>query len=89
MSCVKRSSNRINQLGRSSDGRINQDCRCNMHYQLTFGKTFKVYDIKRGKKFKKNVVTYLREEKLLGEKSNYLCTGCSKAVENILTNKHM
>ena len=89
MSYVKRSSNRINQLRRSSNGRSNQDCRCNMHYQLTFRKTFKVYDIKRGKKFKKNVVTYLREEKLLGEKSKYLCTGCSKAVENILTNKNM
>ena len=60
-----------------------------MHYQWTFGKTFKVYDIKRGKKFKNNVVTYLREEKHLGEKSNYLCTGCSKAVENILRNKNM
>ena len=41
------------------------------------------------KKLKKNVVTYLREEKLLGEKSNNLCTGCSKVVENILTNKNM
>ena len=60
-----------------------------MHYQWTFGKTFKVYDIKRGKKFKNNVVTYLREEKHLVEKSNYLCTGCSKAVENILRNKNM
>ena len=89
MSYVTRNSNRIDQLGRSSVGRINQDCCCNMHYQWTFGETFKVFDIKRNKKFKKNVVTYLREEKLLGRKSNYLCTGCSEAVENILTNKNM
>ena len=47
------------------------------------------YDIKHGKKFKKNVVMYLTEEKLLCEKSNYLCMECSKAVENILSNKNM
>ena len=46
-----RNSNLIDQLGRSRDGRITQDCRSTLHDKLTSGKTFKVYDIKRGKKF--------------------------------------
>ena len=46
-----RNSNFIDHLGRSRDGRITQDCRSTLHDKLTPGKTFKVYDIKGGKKF--------------------------------------
>ena len=46
-----RNSNLIDHLGRSRNGRITQDCRSTLHDKLTSGKTFKVYDIKRGKKF--------------------------------------
>ena len=46
-----RNSNLIDQLGRGRDGRITQDCRSTLHDKLNSGKTFKVYDIKRGKKF--------------------------------------
>ena len=42
--------------------------------------TFKVYDIKHSKQISKDVVTPLREEKLLDEKNNYFCTRSSKAV---------
>ena len=61
--CRTRNSNLIDQLGRGRDGRVTQDCRSTLHDKLTTGKTFKVYDIKRGKKFKKGVVNYMREKK--------------------------
>ena len=68
-----RNSNLIDQLGRGRDGRITQDCCSALHDKLTPGKLFKVYDVKRGKKFKKGVINYMREKKLIGPKSNYLC----------------
>ena len=55
--------NLINHLGRSRDGRITQDCRSMLHDKLTPGKRFKVCDIKRGKKFKKSIVNYMRQKK--------------------------
>ena len=41
-----RNSSLIDQLRRSTDGRITQDCRCTLHDKLTPGKIFKVYDVK-------------------------------------------
>ena len=41
-----RNSSLIDQLRRSRDGRITQDCRCTLHDKLTPGKIFKVYDVK-------------------------------------------
>ena len=61
--CRTRNSNLIDQLERGRDGRVTQDCRSTLHDKLTTGKTFKVYDIKRGKKFKKGVVNYTRKKK--------------------------
>ena len=83
-----RNSNLIDQLGRGRDGRITQDCRSTLHDKLTPGKIFKVYDIKRGKKFKKGVVNYMREKKLIGPKSNYLCTFCSEFAEQLMKEKN-
>ena len=82
-----RNSNLIDHLGRSRDGRITQDCRSTLHNKLTPVKTFTVYDIKRGKKFKQSIVNYMREKKMIGPKSNYLCTICSDFAEQSMKGK--
>ena len=79
-------SNLIDHLGRSRDGRITQDCRSTLHDKWTPGETFKVYDIKRGKKFKKSIVNYMRK-KNDRTKSNYLCTVCSEFAEQSMKGK--
>ena len=73
-----RNSNIIKKLGRSSDGRINQDCCCCMHEHWASQKNNKIYDIKRGKKFRKPVLEFMIKKNYITQHSNYLCTDCYK-----------
>ena len=61
-----------------------QKCRCNIHSNWAAEKDFKVYDIKRGKKFKKAVLRYMIQNNYLGKNSIYLCTACAKHAENLM-----
>ena len=61
-----------------------QECQCNIHSNWAPEKDFKVYDIKRGKKFKKAVLCYMIQNNYLGKNSNYLCTACAKHAENLM-----
>ena len=61
-----------------------QECRCSIHSSWAAEKDFKVYDIKRGKKFKKAVLCYMIQNNCLGKNSNYLRTARAKHAENLM-----
>lgn len=78
-----RNLNIIKKFGRSSDGRINQDCRCCMHEHWASQKNNKIYDIKRGKKFRKPVLEFMIKKNYITQHSNYLCTDCYKEAQRV------
>ena len=61
-----------------------QECWCNIHSNWATEKDFKVYNIKRGKKFKKVIFCYMIQNNYLDKNSNYLCTACAKHAENLI-----
>ena len=78
-----RNSNIIKKLGRSSDGRINQDCHCCMHEHWASRKNNKIYDIKQGEKFQKPILEFMIKKNYITQHNNYLCTYCCKKGERL------
>ena len=69
-----RSANIIDKVGRSRWGRISQECQYLMHETWVEDKDFRIYDIKKSKKFKKSVLQFLIQKNYITKYSNYLCT---------------
>ena len=79
-----RSANIIDRVARNRWGRILQECRCLMHEKWVEDKDFRIYDIKKSKKFKKPVLQFLIQKKYITKYSNYLCTACNAAADKLL-----
>ena len=79
-----RSANIIDRVGRNRWGRFSQECRCLMHETWVEGRDFRIYDIKKSKKFKKPVLQFLIQKRCITKYSNYLCTACNAAAEKLL-----
>ena len=79
-----RSANIIDSVGRSRWGRISQECHCVMHETWVEDKDFKIYGIKKSKKFKKPVLQFLIQREYITEYSNYLCPACNAVAEKLL-----
>ena len=79
-----RSANIIDRVGRNRWGRISQECRFLMNETWVQDKDFRIYDIKKSKKFKKPVLQFLIQKKYITKYSNYLCTACNAVAEKLL-----
>ena len=55
-----------------------------MHEKWVEDKDFRIYDIKKSKKFKKPVLQFLIQKKYITKYSNYLCTACNAAADKLL-----
>ena len=59
-----RSANIIDRVGRNRWGRISQECRFLMNETWEQDKDFRIYDIKKSKKFKKPVLQFLIQKSI-------------------------
>ena len=64
-------------------GKNSQECRFLMNETWVQDKDFRIYDIKKSKKFKKPVLQFLIQKKYITKYSNYLCTACNAVAEKL------
>ena len=67
---------------RNDLGKFIQRCGCVMHEQWSNDSLYEVRNIKKSKVFGNNIIRRMRNEYLLPQKSNVLCTACYKVYKN-------
>ena len=71
-------------LGRDVTGRVSHQCRCINHDSWSDSSVYSVINIKKSRKVPKGVETFLRKNKILPVRANFICTACVSTGTNLL-----